>query len=73
MGLGTGFLFTPSTAIIGIHFKRRRSLAYGIALTGISIGALVFPIRKSSKWYELFQIEANSTSSVEVNTHPLTL
>ncbi|KXN90577.1 Riboflavin transporter MCH5 [Leucoagaricus sp. SymC.cos] len=44
MGVGTGLLFTPSTAIVSVHFKRRRSLAYGAALTGISIGALLFPI-----------------------------
>lgn len=44
MGAGTGLLFTPSTAVVSVHFRRRRSLAYGTALTGISIGALVFPI-----------------------------
>ncbi|KAL9708627.1 hypothetical protein Ac2012v2_008175 [Leucoagaricus gongylophorus] len=44
VGLGAGFLFTPSSAIIGVYFKQRRSLALGITLSGISIGALLFPI-----------------------------
>ncbi|EKM79706.1 hypothetical protein AGABI1DRAFT_121012 [Agaricus bisporus var. burnettii JB137-S8] len=47
MGLGTGLLFTPSTAVVSVHFKRRRSLAYGIALTGMSLGAVAFPIKFS--------------------------
>jgi MFS family permease len=44
MGLGAGLLFTPSTAIISVYFKRRRSLAFGTALTGMSLGAVAFPI-----------------------------
>ncbi|KAJ3575113.1 hypothetical protein NP233_g1311 [Leucocoprinus birnbaumii] len=50
IGAGTGLLFTPSTAIVSVHFRRRRSLAYGTALTGISIGALVFPIGEPGAW-----------------------
>ncbi|KAF8526886.1 MFS general substrate transporter [Hysterangium stoloniferum] len=44
MGIGIGLLFTPASAIVGHHFKRRRSLAYGTAMSGSSIGAVVFPI-----------------------------
>ncbi|KAK2464786.1 hypothetical protein APHAL10511_003204 [Amanita phalloides] len=44
MGLGTGCLFTPVNAIISLHFKKRRGLAYGIVLTGVSLGSMSFPI-----------------------------
>ncbi|KAF8625318.1 hypothetical protein AX15_005448 [Amanita polypyramis BW_CC] len=44
MGLGTGFVFTPVSAIVSLHFKKRRGLAYGIVLTGVSLGSTVFPI-----------------------------
>lgn len=33
MGLGQSLLFLPSISIIGQHFKRRRALATGIALS----------------------------------------
>ena len=44
MGLGAGLVFAPCTAAVGIHFRRRRSLAVGMSLTGGSVGAIVFPI-----------------------------
>ncbi|KAF5328479.1 hypothetical protein D9758_018602 [Tetrapyrgos nigripes] len=44
MGLGLGLTYTPTMAIMTHYFKRRRGLATGIALTGCSIGAVVFPI-----------------------------
>jgi len=44
MGLGTGCLFTPVNAIISLHFKKRRGLAYGVVLTGVSLGSMTFPI-----------------------------
>jgi MFS family permease len=44
MGLGAGLVFAPCTTAVGIHFRRRRSLAVGMALTGGSVGAIVFPI-----------------------------
>ncbi|PFH46941.1 hypothetical protein AMATHDRAFT_68728 [Amanita thiersii Skay4041] len=44
MGIGVGLLFTPSNAIVSLHFRKRRSLAYGIALSGSSLGAVAFPI-----------------------------
>jgi MFS family permease len=48
MGLGTGCLFTPVNAIVSLHFKKRRGLAYGVVLTGVSLGSMSFPISKSS-------------------------
>jgi MFS family permease len=48
MGLGLGLTYTPTMAIMTHYFKRRRGLATGIALTGLSIGATVFPISKYS-------------------------
>ena len=47
MGLGAGLVFAPCTTAVGVHFRRRRSLAIGLSLTGASVGAVAFPI---SKW-----------------------
>ncbi|KAF8526887.1 hypothetical protein BU17DRAFT_61867 [Hysterangium stoloniferum] len=44
IGVGMGLIFTPASAIIGHHFKKRKVLAYGIAMSGSSIGAIFFPI-----------------------------
>ncbi|KAF8800125.1 MFS general substrate transporter, partial [Phlegmacium glaucopus] len=44
MGTGAALVFTPCTAVIGVHFQRRRILAIGIAMTGSSVGAVAFPI-----------------------------
>ncbi|KAF9463208.1 major facilitator superfamily domain-containing protein [Collybia nuda] len=44
MGLGQSLLFLPSITIIGHHFKRRRALATGIALSGASVGGIIWPI-----------------------------
>ncbi|KAJ7078650.1 MFS general substrate transporter [Mycena epipterygia] len=44
MGLGLGLTFVPTVSINVHHFKRRRGLAAGIALSGSSVGATVFPI-----------------------------
>ncbi|KAK5065344.1 hypothetical protein LTR84_001182 [Exophiala bonariae] len=44
VGIGTGFLFTPTLALLPQYFKRKRSLANGIAATGSSIGGVVYPI-----------------------------
>lgn len=44
MGIGLGLTFVPSMSILVMHFERRRALASGIALSGSSIGAVVFPI-----------------------------
>ncbi|KAF7298315.1 MFS general substrate transporter [Mycena kentingensis (nom. inval.)] len=44
MGIGTGFVFVPTTSVIAHHFVRRRALATGVLLTGISVGSTVLPI-----------------------------
>lgn len=43
-GVGTSLLFTPSIAVLGHWFARRRGLATGIATTGGSIGGIAFPL-----------------------------
>ncbi|TFK31637.1 major facilitator superfamily domain-containing protein [Crucibulum laeve] len=44
MGLGQSLLFLPSVSIIGQHFKNRRALATGIAVSGASVGGIIWPI-----------------------------
>ncbi|KAJ7055098.1 MFS general substrate transporter [Mycena amicta] len=44
MGLGAGFVFVPTTSIMSHHFAKRRALATGVLLTGISAGSTIFPI-----------------------------
>ncbi|KAF9036304.1 MFS general substrate transporter [Panaeolus papilionaceus] len=44
MGLGQALLFLPSLTVIGYHFKNKRSLATGIAVSGASIGGIMWPI-----------------------------
>ncbi|KAJ7594143.1 major facilitator superfamily domain-containing protein [Mycena floridula] len=44
VGLSQCLMFLPSLAILGQHFEARRSLAMGIAVTGASIGGVVWPI-----------------------------
>ncbi|KIJ52627.1 hypothetical protein M422DRAFT_156691 [Sphaerobolus stellatus SS14] len=43
-GVGNSMLFTPSLAVIGHWFKRRRSYALGIVVAGSSLGGVVYPI-----------------------------
>ena len=43
-GLAQGFLFLPAVSVIAHHFKRKRSFAMGLVITGSSCGGLVFPI-----------------------------
>lgn len=38
VGLGGGFLFIPSVAILATYFQKRRSFAIGLAATGSSLG-----------------------------------
>ena len=35
--------YNPAIAVIGLHFEKRRSLAMGMAVTGIAAGSVVFP------------------------------
>ncbi|KAF8878805.1 MFS general substrate transporter [Gymnopilus junonius] len=44
MGLGQSLLFLPSLTVIGHHFKRRRALSTGIAVSGASFGGIIWPI-----------------------------
>jgi MFS family permease len=42
VGLGVGFVYVPSIAVLSQWFARRRSLANGISAAGSGIGGLVF-------------------------------
>ncbi|KAG7095595.1 hypothetical protein E1B28_006325 [Marasmius oreades] len=44
MGIGLGLIFVPSVGIMVHHFKKRKGLASGVALSGSSIGSIIFPI-----------------------------
>ncbi|KAJ4488313.1 major facilitator superfamily domain-containing protein [Lentinula aciculospora] len=44
IGLGQALLFIPSLTVISQHFKRRRSFAIGVAVTGASVGGIIWPI-----------------------------
>ncbi|KAJ7907884.1 MFS general substrate transporter [Mycena leptocephala] len=44
MGLGMGIIFLPCLSVSAHYFKRRRSLAMGIIISGSSVGAVVYPI-----------------------------
>ncbi|RDH27439.1 MFS general substrate transporter [Aspergillus welwitschiae] len=44
VGLGSSLLFIPSVAIPVTYFTSRRAVAMGIAASGGSVGAVVFPI-----------------------------
>lgn len=43
-GVGSALLFSPSIAIVGHYFNRRRGHATGIAATGGAVGGVVFPL-----------------------------
>lgn len=42
VGLGVGFVYIPSIAVLSQWFSRRRSLANGISAAGSGIGGLIF-------------------------------
>ncbi|KAI1734170.1 major facilitator superfamily domain-containing protein [Xylaria scruposa] len=42
--IGTSFLFYPTIAAAGTWFKKHRALAFGIMVTGSSVGGVVLPI-----------------------------
>ncbi|KAJ3876359.1 major facilitator superfamily domain-containing protein [Lentinula edodes] len=44
VGLAQGFLFTPGMAVLTHHFKRHRTLIFGIFAAGASIGGVILPI-----------------------------
>ena len=41
MGLGAGLLYVPSLALVDIWFSRKRALAMGIVMSGISVGEYI--------------------------------
>ncbi|KAL5361114.1 major facilitator superfamily domain-containing protein [Aspergillus floccosus] len=43
-GLCNGLMFTPGMASVGQHFKTKRAAAMGIAVSGSSLGGVIFPI-----------------------------
>jgi MFS family permease len=43
-GLGFALSYSPSVVMVGIHFKKRRSLANGISLSGSGVGSFILPI-----------------------------
>ena len=43
-GVGVSLLLTPPLATIGYFFNRRRAFATGLAMTGPSIGGVIFPL-----------------------------
>ncbi|KAL7969022.1 major facilitator superfamily domain-containing protein [Trichoderma sp. SZMC 28014] len=44
IGLGTGFIFLPSVAIVATYFTTKRALAIGITASGGSLGSVIYPI-----------------------------
>lgn len=44
MGCGLGLVFLPSATICMFHFKERKALMTGIAMSGSCFGAMIFPI-----------------------------
>ncbi|KAI9678690.1 MAG: hypothetical protein M1817_005747 [Caeruleum heppii] len=42
IGLGVGFIYIPSTAILSQWFSKKRSLASGISTAGSGIGGIIF-------------------------------
>ncbi|KAF3219248.1 hypothetical protein TWF106_007090 [Orbilia oligospora] len=44
IGLGTGFLFVPSVAVIAGYFTMKRSFAVGLGSTGGSVGGIVYSV-----------------------------
>ncbi|KAI1335777.1 putative MFS monocarboxylate transporter [Xylariaceae sp. FL0016] len=44
VGIGTGFLYIPSVAIIPQYFYRRKALAMGIVTSGSSLGGVLYPL-----------------------------
>jgi len=44
IGLGAGCLFVPSLAVVSTFFTTKRAIATGIAVSGNSIGGIIYPI-----------------------------
>lgn len=44
VGIGAGFLFVPSVALLPQYFQKKRALANGLAASGSSFGGVIYPI-----------------------------
>jgi MFS family permease len=44
LGIGMSFLFVPTISTVAQHFKTNRAFALGIAVSGSSIGGVIWPI-----------------------------
>ena len=43
-GVGMGAIYLPAVSIVTHYFRRRRSLAYGIVISGTAVGGIIWPI-----------------------------
>lgn len=44
LGIGNGFSFCPSLAVLSQYFKKKRAFSVGVAAAGAAVGGLVYPI-----------------------------
>ena len=44
LGIGVGTIYLPALGVLSHHFKKKRSLAMGVAGSASSVGGLVYPI-----------------------------
>ncbi|KAK7434243.1 hypothetical protein VKT23_020293 [Stygiomarasmius scandens] len=44
LGIAQGLLYLPSLAIVGHHFKKKRTLVMGIVASGAAVGGIIHPI-----------------------------
>jgi MFS family permease len=43
-GIGMGLIFVPTVSVLAQNFLKKRALVMGIAVTGSSLGGVIFPI-----------------------------
>ncbi|RJE23693.1 Major Facilitator Superfamily [Aspergillus sclerotialis] len=73
-GLGAGSLFVPSVAILPQYFKNRRGLANGLAATGSSVGAVIYPIMFNKLQHQVgFPWAARAMGFVSLGTCSISL
>ncbi|KAI0699022.1 MFS general substrate transporter [Cytidiella melzeri] len=63
LGIAQGLLYLPSLAIVGHHFKRRRTMVMGIVATGASVGGIIHPIMLN----QLFQGKVGFHNGVRIS------
>ena len=42
-GVGLGLAYIPSVVIVSEYFEQRRTIALGLAVSGVGLGGFVFP------------------------------